>query len=129
MASRLPVVEEFEKRHVCSCDDGLCSNNVSLSTFGRRHFQPVDSDPEVAPRLPLSQDTCLPLADERWAAIQRLPSQSAPLVVDGLQIAFQIPGSGGAHLLKRRYGCLSGRWRTLNGITPAVIDNKLKNNF
>ena len=104
----------------------MCSNNVSLSTFGRRPFQSVDGDPEVAPHLPLSQATCLSLADERWAAMQRLPSHSAPLVVDSLQMAFQILGSGGPHLFKRHYGCLSGRWRTLDGITPAVIDNKLK---
>jgi hypothetical protein len=45
----------------------------------------------------------------------------------GLQIAFQIPGSGGGvHFFKRRDGYLSGRCRTLNGITPTVIDNEFK---
>jgi hypothetical protein len=51
--------------------------------------------------------------------MQRLPSHSAPLVVDSLQMAFRIPGSGGPHLFIRHHSCLSGRWRTLNGITPA----------
>lgn len=95
----------------------VCINNVSLSTSGRRTFQSVDGDPEVAPHLPLPQDTCLLLADERWAAMQELSSHSAPA---GLQMASQIPGSGRS-LFQRGDGSLP---RTLNGITPVVMDNE-----
>jgi hypothetical protein len=42
-----------------------------------------------------------------------------------LQMAFQIPGSGRGSLFKRHDGYLSGRCRTLNGITPTVIDNEV----
>jgi hypothetical protein len=42
-----------------------------LSTFGRRTFQSVDGDPEVASHLPLLQDTYFLLAEERRAAMQR----------------------------------------------------------
>jgi hypothetical protein len=89
----------------CSCDDGLCSNNVSLSTFGRRTFQSVDGDPEVASHLPLLQDTCLLLADERRAAMQELPSHFVPA---GPPSGISDFGSG-VTFSKGGDGCLSGR--------------------
>lgn len=90
----------------CSCDDGLCSNNVSLSTFGRRTFQSVDGGPEVASHLPLLQDTCLLLADERRAAMQELPSHFVPA---GLQVAFQISDLGSLFQMGATVACLVDR--------------------
>jgi hypothetical protein len=76
----------------------LCSNNVSLSTFGRRTFQSVDGDPEVASHLPLLQDTYFLLAEERRAAMQRAVFCILPTSVFKWHFRFQDPG--GVHFSK-----------------------------